>query len=275
MCKACIQKLKKTKDVLIFKTISEDLASNHSEWFMEAFFDFVEFVNEYFTSQEQTYIDSLASYPELKLEKSLIPESDEIIKKFEKKLEAVFLLWMGESKEKVLKELVDGGYDEYLEVLELLDNTLALDYAQNRAWALIKGINETTQKEMSKLITKGIKEAKSISDIASEINEKFKSYNLYRSTLIATMEVANAYSEAQSVTYSDISENIGVVWWKRAITQDDSNVRPSHLANEEAWWIPRNMPYPGTGTMQAPHEFYCRCVDDYSVVNPETWLLFD
>lgn len=262
MCKNC---------TILLKSLSQDLAYNHTEWFVQAVLSFIDFLKKYFDAQAEEYISSLSQYPELKIQKI----SDEEKQGFYNFIEDFFLLWVSEEQQNIALDLLRSGYDNTSEKLQLLDNSRAVEYAQDHSGELIKQINTTTQTEMSEIITSGIKNSQTIQEITENIQEKFKSYNLYRSTLIATMEVANAYSEAQKQVYEEVAWQLWVIGWKRAITQKDENVRASHKTNEDAWWIPRTQAYPWTGSMQAPYWFFCRCSDDYSLTNPDTGLLYD
>jgi hypothetical protein len=87
------------------------------------------------------------------------------------------------------------------------------------------------------------------------------------------MEVWNAYEYWSRKQHDEYTKNFWVTWYKRSKTQGDSNARESHLKNEEAWWIAKNELFPWTNTDHAPHWFNCRCYTDYSIVNPESWLI--
>lgn len=71
----------------------------------------------------------------------------------------------------------------------------ALDWARKRSGELIKGIDEVTREEVSKIIFDGINESKPAKKIAYEIADKFEQYKGYRSRLIAQQEVSIAFSE--------------------------------------------------------------------------------
>jgi hypothetical protein len=87
------------------------------------------------------------------------------------------------------------------------------------------------------------------------------------------MEVWNAYEFGSRKQHDEYTKHFDVVWYKRTITQGDSNARASHIKNEEAWWILKTELFPWTNTDHAPHWFNCRCYTDYSIVNPETLLI--
>lgn len=254
------------KQIKKAKTIAEELATYKSEKFMELYFDMVGFFNDYFEKQAIEYIKNLENYPELKLNKTTDLE------KFIEKLALVYLLWQAEGDDEIMQDLIKiwSSTDSIT-----ISNEYALEYAEKQAGLSFAMINETTSNTINAIITNWIKESQTIQDIATQIKEKFADFTLYRSTLIATMEVSLAYWEWQKKQYDEYSKKLWVVWYKRSVTQKDSNVRESHKSNEEAWWIRRDQVYPGTGTMNAPHWFMCRCHDVNSMVNPDTWMLYD
>lgn len=250
------------------KSIAEDLASYRSEKYMELYFDIIEFFNNYFEKQAIEYIQSLENYPELKVDKT----SDSDQEKFLEKLKNIYLLWQNEGDQDVIDDLAR----TWIKTSNItISNEYALEYAEKQAWNSMNMINETTRNTINWIINTWIKESQTIQEIAWQIKEKFADYTLYRSTLIATMEVSQAYGQWQKKQYDIYSEQLWVKWFKRSITQKDSNVRETHKTNEEAWWIARDQAYPGTGTINAPHWFICRCHDVNSMINPDTGMLHD
>lgn len=256
------------KQIEILKETAEQLTSNRSEEFVSLYFDFVDFFNQYFKKQAEEYIESLKKYPELKIEK--IEEKD--LEEFKKLVEKAVKWWQTE----IQKEL-------NLDLLRIwntingitVSNKYSLEYAKKYAGTAISWIDETTRDAINWLITSWIKESKPLESIALDIKEKFADFSLYRSTLIAQMELATAWWEWQKNQFNEYSKELWVTGYKRAMTQWDSAVRASHQANENAGWILKNLAYPWTWTMNAPHWFNCRCSDDYSLVNPETGMLYD
>lgn len=250
------------------KTIAEELSVFRSEAFMELYFDMVEFFNDYFEKQAIEYIQSLGNYPELKLNKS----SNDDVEKFMKKLSLVHMLWQSEADDSIIDDLIKvWNWAESITI----SNKYALEYAEKQAGLSLSMIDQTTSTTINSIITTGIKESQTVENIATQIKEKFADYTLYRSTLIATMEISQAYWQWEKKQYDEYTKTLWVIWYKRSATQKDSNVRESHKANEDAGWIPRDQVYPGTGTMNAPHDFMCRCHDINSITNPDTGMLYD
>jgi hypothetical protein len=70
------------------------------------------------------------------------------------------------------------------------------------------------------------------------------------------------------------ASELWVVWYKKVITQDDDNVCEICKENEKVWRIPLNVKFP-SWHLYYPFCSDCRCSDDYSLVNPETGLLYD
>lgn len=219
------------KQIKKAKTIAEELATYKSEKFMELYFDMIGFFNDYFEKQAIEYIKNLENYPELKLNKTTDLE------KFIEKLALVYLLWQAEGDDEIIQDLIKiwSSTDSIT-----ISNEYALEYAEKQAGLSFAMINETTSNTINAIITNWIKESQTIQDIATQIKEKFADFTLYRSTLIATMEVSLAYWEWQKKQYDEYSKKLWVVWYKRSVTQKDSNVRESHKSNEEAWWIRRD-----------------------------------
>jgi len=257
------------KQIKLVKKIIDDFEKVKSKEFMELFYDFISFFNDYFEKQAIKYIESLKDIPELQeieLKKELDEEETENLIT---KLSFIFLLWQNEIKLKSDLELENA----WIELDILINNEYWLEYAKNRAWELIKWVDETTQKEISKIIEYWIKKWHNLKTIAKSIDDKFLKYSTYRSSLIAVMEVWNSYEVWYRKQHDEYTEHFWITWYKRSITQWDSNARESHIKNEEAWWILKTELFPGTKTDHAPHWFNCRCYTDYSIVNPESWII--
>ena len=246
----------------LIKTIINDFEKVRSKEFMEYFYDFIAFFDNYFKNQAIEYIESLDNYSIKKF--SL---SEKQLQELEKKLTFVFLLWQQEVKTKTDLEL----NNIWIKVDIVINNDYWLDYAKNRAWELISEIDETTKEQLSWIIEYGIKNGNTLQEIALSIDNKFLNYSTYRSSLIAVMEVWNSYEYGARKQHDEYTEHFWVVWYKKSTTQWDSNARETHKQNEEAWWILKTEPFPWTWTDHAPHEFNCRCYTDYSVFEPVNW----
>lgn len=254
------------KQIKLTKTIAEDLAKHKSKEFMELYFDFIAFFDEYFEDQALEYIKSLADYPALKISINKLS----FIEKLSIKLKNFVLLWQYESNSEILEDLFSIWEDH---AWISITDSYALEYAENHAAELMSQVNETTKKSVKLIITDWIKKGESIKTIATNIKEKFADFSLYRSSLIAQMETWTAYYIWSDKQYDLYSEDLGVTWWKHSYTQWDSEVRDSHKQNEDDWWIPRDQEFSWTGTDIPPYDFGCRCYKKMSIVNPKNWKL--
>ena len=252
------------KQIKLVKKIIDDFEKVKSKEFMDYFYDFINHFNKYFEQEAKKYIEELKDNKNIK--KSTDPK---INKELIEKLSAVVLLWQLEQEQKSKLELEN----IWLTLDIWISNEYQLEYAKNRAWELISEIDDTTREEIWKIIEYWISKWDTLQEIAKKIDDKFLKYSTYRSSLIAVMEVWNAYEYWSRKQHDEYTKNFWVTWYKRSKTQGDSNARESHLKNEEAWWIAKNELFPWTNTDHAPHWFNCRCYTDYSIVNPESWLI--
>ena len=133
----------------------------------------------------------------------------------------------------------------------------------------MKQVNDTTKDEVRTLFSKAWEENWSVSDISSAIEEKFTQFSKYRASLIATMEVANAYEVGKKDQFALYQNYYHFDGFKRSQTQHDSGVRYTHALNEIEGWIPEKQLFSGTETDHAPHGFNCRCVTLRSLLPPE------
>lgn len=245
------------------------LQKTESKEYSEIFVEFVELFKKYFEKQALLYIASLDNLEILEKNDS----SEDFLKKLGELLEKIYNLWFSENFEEFSKNLQSYWYEVPENII--LDNKEAIEYAKNHAWELILWINQTTKNQVWEIISKWLEEKLNINEIALKIKEKFDNYSTYRASLIAQNETALAYSSASRKQNDNFTKKLWIVGRKRAVTQKDSNVRKSHFINESDWWIPKNQVYSWTWSDKAPFGFFCRCHDEYSLVNPETGLLYD
>lgn len=145
----------------------------------------------------------------------------------------------------------------------------AVSYAQTQWGALIKNIDEVTQQEVQAIVVKSIQEWWTQQLLAQTIKDNFAEYNGVRSKLIARQETALALWGGQYNQFMESAKQYNQVWWKRTYTQADNAVRATHQENADAWRIPADQEYPWTGTMYAPHDYNCRCSNDFRVFLPD------
>lgn len=123
-------------------------------------------------------------------------------------------------------------------------STEALEWAKVRAAEMIKDVDGTTMAEIRKIIEDALTEGKTLKAVRDEIYAKFAQYSAYRASLIAVMEIGNAFEQGKRAQFSRYQSQFGREGWKRSYTQGDSNVRETHRQNAEAGWIPANQPFP-------------------------------
>lgn len=233
---------------------------------LDQYFDeFTALMQSYFDKQIENYLDQIES---LALQKTLEEKDiEEYLSEINLLLEKVGKI--GQTKS---KSMIENEIDELwvqLQVSLTLDDQIAKDYALQRWGALIKWINETTQKQMSELINKALEQWRSKGYLAEQIKEKFIQYNEFRAKLIAHNEIALAYGYSKGEQFKEFAGVFGQIWWKRNQTQNDEKVRYEHYLAQEEWRIAVDQPFASTGTMQEPHDYNCRCVVVYRLFLPD------
>ena len=258
------------QNIILLKQKVDELVENKSKEYVEVFFDFISETKKFFKKQSLFYLAQLKEYPELKKW-----ADDDFLKKIIPLLAKIYLLWEKEEIERLNNNLLQYWYADMLDDNISVSSKEAYKYAEKRAWELISWINETTANQISDIISRAIKDKTPINEIASKIENQFVNYSLFRSTLISQQELAMAYNEASKEQMKNFAKNLNVEWRKRAITQKDNQVRPSHRENELEGRIPRNQVFSWTGSDTAPFWFFCRCDVIYSLVNPDSGKLYE
>ena len=258
------------QNIILLKQKVDELVENKSKEYVEVFFDFISETKKFFKKQSLFYLAQLKEYPELKKW-----ADDDFLKKIIPLLAKIYLLWGKEEVERLNNNLLQYWYADMLDDNISVSSKEAYKYAEKRAWELISWINETTANQISDIISRAIKDKTPINEIATKIENQFVNYSLFRSTLISQQELAMAYNEASKEQMKNFAKNLNVEWRKRAITQKDNQVRPSHRENELEGRIPRSQVFSWTGSDTAPFWFFCRCDVIYSLVNPDTGKLYE
>lgn len=177
---------------------------------MKLFYDFIKYFNKYFEDQAKQYINDLKNNKYIK--KS---NKSKITEKLIEKLSAIVLLWQLEQESKSRKEL-----ESIWVTLDIwINNNYQIEYAKTRAWELIKEVDKTTQKEISKIIEYWISKWNTLQGIVKKIDEKFLKYSTYRSNLIAVMEAWNTYESWLRKQHDEYTKHFWVTWYKRSMTQ--------------------------------------------------------
>lgn len=146
-----------------------------------------------------------------------------------------------------------------------LPNLRAQEYAKKHAAEAVTQINDTTRKEIARIVSDGVKSGSSYDDIAKAIKDKFKEFAVpmpqkhipNRAVLVAVTELANAYCEGNAQVGNYLQDN-GVKMMKAWQTLEDDRVSDGCRENESVGWIPINKEFP-SGHMHPPRFPGCRC----------------
>lgn len=146
-----------------------------------------------------------------------------------------------------------------------LPNLRAQKYAKKHAAEAVTQINDTTRKEIARIVSDGVKSGSSYNDIAKEIKNKFEEFAVpmpqkhvsNRAVLVAVTELANAYCEGNAQVGNYLQDN-GVKMMKAWQTLEDDRVSDGCKENERVGWIPINKEFP-SGHMHPPRFPGCRC----------------
>jgi hypothetical protein len=203
----------------------------------------------------------------LLLEKEIpIQVEDDITIAVEGILQKVYVAGQDLILASILAELGDLSID--LEGSISIVDDIALEYAEYRAGELIRGVTQTTQEQVAKLVTKAMKDGRSKKYLAEQIYTKFDQYNTVRSALIAHQEIALAHGNSSYTQFQDLVGRFGQEGYKRNQTQNDAKVRPEHYDAQLEGWILSSKEFQSTGTLHEPHGFNCRCKVTYRVFKP-------
>lgn len=146
-----------------------------------------------------------------------------------------------------------------------LPNLRAQEYAKKHAAEAVTQINDTTRKEIARIVSDGVKSGSSYNDIAKAIKDKFEEFSVpmpqkhvsNRAVLVAVTELANAYCEGNAQVGNYLQDN-GVKMMKAWQTLEDDRVSDGCKENERVGWIPINKEFP-SGHMHPPRFPGCRC----------------
>lgn len=146
-----------------------------------------------------------------------------------------------------------------------LPNLRAQEYAKKHAAEAVTQINDTTRKEIARIVSDGVKSGSSYNDIAKAIKDKFEEFAVpmpqkhvsNRAVLVAVTELANAYCEGNAQVGNYLQDN-GVKMMKAWQTLEDNRVSDGCKENERVGWIPIKKEFP-SGHMHPPRFPGCRC----------------
>ncbi len=206
--------------------IQKDLQEMRGKKYAKLFRKFVKLWAGYFDRQVDEYIAYVDNNPQMFITVQKDSASD-----FEdenvKQLADLYVLGMELQEIDVQEQLSIGlSFD--------IENKEAIEWARTRVGELISGVNETTKKEIQKIIESALLEQKSMKEIKDEIYRKFIQYSSYRANLIAVMETGNAFEQGKKVQFGKYADKFGITGYKRSKTQGDDRVRQTHKQNMDA-----------------------------------------
>jgi len=185
-------------------------------------------------------------------------------------LAEIFGIWQREQMQFDSREIDDSVFAYKFDI----DDVNVQAYINTRTGELIKDVDATTQKQVQEIIANAQSTGMQFDDVAKVIYDKFSQYNEVRSYLIAQQELRTALESGRRSQFEADAKIAGVVGWKRSKSQNDDQVRSSHMIAQEAWWIPANQPFPWVEKMQAPYDFGCRCTNSYRMYHPDQTTQF-
>ncbi len=128
---------------------------------------------------------------------------------------------------------------------------LAGEYARTRGAELLKAASDETRRRIGTLTAQTIEQGESLQSLQATIRTDF-SFSKARAELIARTETTKALGQGQKQAAMAQGRDE-----KRWVTQGDGLVRPEHVANGQAGWIPVGDAFPsGEDTIGLPN---CRC----------------
>lgn len=138
-----------------------------------------------------------------------------------------------------------------------LENPRAVAWAYNHAAAQVTKINEATREAINRVIVNAVENGHSYTRTAETLARMFE-FSPGRAHRIAVYETGNAYERGKLMAADEIVAR-GLPMEKRWISAGDSRVRPAHVANHLAMWIPKDARFPGDGADLPPTDPGCRC----------------
>uniref|UniRef100_A0A6H1Z6N5 Putative capsid morphogenesis protein n=1 Tax=viral metagenome TaxID=1070528 RepID=A0A6H1Z6N5_9ZZZZ len=191
----------------------------------------------------------------------------------------IFAVTREEAEDAMARSLLGGlqlGYEAEaskfgIEVAFKMKPERAVAWANANAATKVARVNTTTEDTIRRLVTKGIEEGKSYSEVARQIKGGFDEFAggqpqehiRSRAELVAVQENAMAYEAGQSQLVSEI-EAVGIRMEKSIDGPDDdltSGICRDALA---MGWVPMDTVFPG-GEMTAPLHVACRHSTAYRI----------
>ena len=162
-------------------------------------------------------------------------------------------------------EEANDSYSMYDDDMFNLKNPRAVEWAKKRAAEAVTGVNETTRREIKKIVSFGVDNGLAPGKIAGMITDKFIQFSVpiknrrtpNRATLVAVTELANAYCEANLQLAKEL-QDAGVSMVKMWLTVGDDRVSDGCRENQDKGWIGIDEEFP-SGHQRPPRFPGCRC----------------
>lgn len=138
-----------------------------------------------------------------------------------------------------------------------LDNPRSVSWAIRHAAEQVTRINETTRDAIRRVIVSAVETGQSYNKTADALAQMFE-FSPGRAHRIAVYETGSAYERGKLMAADELVAQ-GLELEKRWISAGDSRVRPAHVANHLAMWIPKDERFPGDGADLPPTDPGCRC----------------
>ena len=156
-----------------------------------------------------------------------------------------------------------------------IKNTRATNAIRNQAAKTVSNITSTTRKELSAILTKGMDEGQSYSQVARNIVAKYKEFGVgsplkhlrTRAELIAVTEMGQAYETGNRIVIDEMAD-VGLDMEKSWSTVGDERVSQLCRTNAAAGWIGLDVPFP-SGHQYPPGHPGCRSATLYRRVGSE------
>ena len=159
-------------------------------------------------------------------------------------------------------------FDVGTQIRFTLADPRAVAWAEGRAAAQVTRINETTRERLNTLLTNAVRDGKSWTATAKEIETMFEDFAgppLFpskkfrsRSQAVAAFEIGDSYEAGQWMA----AESLAGAGWKmekKWLNAGDDRVRPAHRQNARDDWVKMDATFSGDGAERPPTDPGCRC----------------
>jgi len=231
-------------------------------WSSQAVIDLTKAYRAYFKVQKGFVLTELAeqmNFTEINKAEWDSPVTEEELEKARKELEKIFIatVWATATR----------GAQQFLKDLSIwadfwVSDLIAVQYAKDRAGEMITKIDETTRKQVNKIIVDSLEEGLDFNQVAKLINKKFASFSKTRAKFIAVNEIGNAYEVWKIKQAEDYSQRSWNQMLKKWVTQWDWLVTALCHKNSSDWFIKIEQPF--SSWDDRPLRFpWCRCFTKY------------